>query len=452
VKHSTLRRLTWLLSPLLALVFESGAWAAPPLPNLAPARTVGTINCASSTCHGSITPWNESTVLQNEYTTWSRLDRHAKAYQTLLTEESRRIARNLGLKEPAHKAQVCLDCHAHAPAPAQRGARHVVAEGVGCEACHGPAEKWIGPHTVAGTTHAQNVANGLYPTSRPADQARLCLSCHFGDESRFVSHRIMGAGHPRLSFELRTFASLEPAHYLIDDDYVRRKGRPDGARIWAIGQALAARQLLETLADPRRGRDGLFPELVLFDCHACHHPMSDKRWSPRTGTAPGVVRLNDSNLLMVRSIMRVVAPAEHPDFDRDVATLHRAVAGGPGADGASPFELAKRLSGRLDRFAGFLETAPLDAAVLRRVLLSLVDETKAGQYTDYAGAEQAYMAVVNVANGLAGSGALRMTPGLGGSVQAMRTALASDERWKPDTFERHMAAFRAEVQRQAATP
>jgi hypothetical protein len=64
--------------------------------------------------------------------------------------------------------------------------------------------------------------------------------------------------------------------------------------------------MMDVLTDPKRGRDGLFPELVLFDCHACHHPMSDRRWTPGRQPGAGVVRLNDSNMLMVRQISRVV--------------------------------------------------------------------------------------------------------------------------------------------------
>ena len=61
------------------------------------------------------------------------------------------------------------------------------------------------------------------------------------------------------------------------------------------GQALLVSEMMDVLADPKRGRDGLFPELVLFDCHACHKPMGGKKWGPRQGTGlgPGVVRLND---------------------------------------------------------------------------------------------------------------------------------------------------------------
>ncbi|NBR98779.1 MAG: hypothetical protein EBT54_06355, partial [Betaproteobacteria bacterium] len=78
-----------------------------------------TTNCASSTCHGSITPWDGSHVLQNEYTTWVRMDKHTRAYQVLLNDTSKRIAKNLGLTEGAHKAKICLDCHAHNPTGAR---------------------------------------------------------------------------------------------------------------------------------------------------------------------------------------------------------------------------------------------------------------------------------------------------------------------------------------------
>ena len=131
------------------------------------------------------------------------------------------------------------------------------------------------------------MTNGLYPTNEPVAQARLCLSCHFGNKDKFVTHRMMGAGHPRMSFELETFSQTQPPHFVIDADWEQRKGSWDGVRVWAIGQALAASELLDVLLDPKRSRDGLFPELVVFDCHACHHPMSDMRWTPRTGPQPG---------------------------------------------------------------------------------------------------------------------------------------------------------------------
>ena len=156
-----------------------------------------------------------------------------------------------------------------------------------CEACHGPAERWIKSHTAPGATHAENVANGLYPTDDPVAQARLCLSCHFGNKDKFVTHRIMGSGHPRITFELETFTQTQPPHFVIDEDWQKRKRQWDPVRVWAIGQALAAEEIIDVLPDPKRSRDGLFPELVVFDCHSCHHSMQDVRWTPRLGIGPG---------------------------------------------------------------------------------------------------------------------------------------------------------------------
>ena len=68
------------------------AWAETPLPYHSKDKTVGTVNCASSTCHGSVKSWKDSNVLQNEYITWSRVDKHARAYNIVLNERSRRIA------------------------------------------------------------------------------------------------------------------------------------------------------------------------------------------------------------------------------------------------------------------------------------------------------------------------------------------------------------------------
>ena len=85
-----------LLAPAIA-----ASPAAPALPSQSRDSSVGVVNCASSLCHGSITPWKESGVLRNEYVTWSRLDKHALAYGVLLGERSKRIAANFGLRVPA---------------------------------------------------------------------------------------------------------------------------------------------------------------------------------------------------------------------------------------------------------------------------------------------------------------------------------------------------------------
>src|SRR5690349_9891280 len=131
-------------SVLSVSLLYGAAASAQPLPYEAKGKHLGVVNCANSLCHGSVSSWKDSNVLQTEYVTWSRVDKHhTRALQVLREERSQKIARNLGLKEPAHEAKLCLDCHSHNVAPAQRGERFKPADGVSCEACHGPSEGWI---------------------------------------------------------------------------------------------------------------------------------------------------------------------------------------------------------------------------------------------------------------------------------------------------------------------
>ena len=416
------------------------------LPDKSHDKTLGVLNCASSLCHGSIASWNGSPVTQNEYVVWSRLDKHARAYQLLLNEKSRRIAANLALPQPAHQSRICLDCHAYVPA-APAAEAYKVSDGISCEGCHGPAERWIASHTAPEASHKANIANGLYPSDQPLARAKLCLSCHFGTSDKYVTHRIMAAGHPRMSFEMETFTNLQPAHFKVDADYIARKGHFDGVKIWAIGQAVAVGTQVDILLDPRRGRDGAFPELTLFDCHACHHPMADKRWKPvgnfGKSVSPGLVRLNDSSMLMLRLILRQIDPALGERFVQSVAQLNHAVAGT-----GDMAERARAVKSDSEEAARKIAATGVSNENLRAMALALVDDGIAGAYADYAGAEQATMALGSVVNTLHKLGQLKSAPTLNKGLANLRAGLVEDEAYKPADFEARLRAFRPLV----ATP
>lgn len=421
----------------VALVASSAAaGAAPPLPYAAPGKHLGAVTCASSLCHGSVPAWKESPILQNEYVTWSRVDKHAtRAWQVLFDERSRRIVANLGLEQPAHEAKLCVDCHGHRPPPQSRGERFQHADGIQCEACHGPAEGWIRSHVAPGATHRGNLGRGLYPTSDPVALARLCLSCHVGNADKFVTHRIMGAGHPRMSFELDTFAQTQPPHFVPDADWQERKGDWDPVRLWAIGQALAAREMVEVLLDPKRSRDGLFPELVVFDCHACHHAMSDRRWTPRTGS-PGRIRLNDGHFLMLRQVARVALPPAQADgVAQRIAALHRAVAG----DGGDPLDEARRLRSAIDELVPRLAARRFGAVDLRAMVGAVVTDGASGLYGDYSGAEQATMAVGSLLAWLAKNGGLADVRAANAALDRLHATVVDDEKYRPDAFRAALA-------------
>jgi len=411
------------------------------LPYHATDKSMGVVNCANSLCHGSVQPIKDSNVLQTEYVTWSRVDKHARSYRALFNEQSLRIARNLGLAKPPNEEKLCLDCHAHNVPVALRGERFKFDDGVSCEACHGPAGRWLESHVQDGATHADNLKAGLYPTADPVARARLCLSCHFGNADRFATHRIMGAGHPRMAFELDTFTAVEPAHFKPDTDWEKRKQMWDGVKVWAIGQALIVSEMMDVLVDPKRGRDGLFPELVLFDCHACHHPMSERRWAPRVaGLGPGSVRLNDSSMLMVRQISHVVDPPLGSRIAATMTRLQLTVSGGGDA-----IAQARTLKGEMATLVAALDKRTITEADMRAVLSGLINDGLNGQFRDYAGAEQATMAIGSVANFMYQRGALKSARDVNGGLAQLQAAVANDERYSPAQFQAALRNFRSSV-------
>ena len=448
-------RATTAITLFIAVLFAAHASAQPqleartpppPLPYQSPHQTQGTVTCASSLCHGSIKAWKDSNVLQNEYITWSRTDKHARAYNVLLNARSQKIVKNLGLKQPAHESKICLDCHAHNVPEVQRGERFKLSDGVTCEGCHGPAENWINSHVEPSATHTRNIEAGLYPTDDAVPRARLCLSCHFGNKDKLVTHRLMAAGHPRMSFELDTFTEIAPRHFVIDQDYAERKKVWEGSKVWAIGQALAVADMLDILLDDKRGRDGAFPELVLFDCHACHHSMSDSRWKAKTALgpslSPGLVRLNDSNMLMLRAIAFALDPALGEKLSEQTRKLHRAVAG-EGEMRAEALALKKLALEMVPK----IEARPLDNSTVRRVAMRLIDEGAAGDYADYAAAEQVTMAIASVGSYLVKNGALRDVSAFNAQMRKVNATLASDERYQPTEFQAQLAPLRTLLQK-----
>ena len=206
---------------------------------------MGVASCSGSTCHGRA-EGNGAVVRQDEIAAWqepsSPTGAHSRALAVLSGARGRAIAATLGLGNPA-SAPACLGCHATTTSGSGQGAKFLTSDGVSCETCHGPAGGWLAVHYTRAATHATNVAAGMTPLTRPQVRANVCLDCHWGSAkgNQFVTHAMMAAGHPRLSFELDLFSTLQQ-HHAEDADYIRRKGRTDSVRLWAVGQAEAVRR------------------------------------------------------------------------------------------------------------------------------------------------------------------------------------------------------------------
>ena len=98
---------------------------------------------------------------------------HAHDYQTLLTDESKKICAEMGIKEAPEKADQCLKCHvtAHGVKPELLGKKYVVEEGVGCESCHGPAADWK-------LKHMKDPATAKTLGLQVPSDAKMCMACH----------------------------------------------------------------------------------------------------------------------------------------------------------------------------------------------------------------------------------------------------------------------------------
>ena len=417
---------------LAALCLVSWSQASAELPQDGDVKHLGVATCAASQCHGSAVPRTGSNVLQNEYVTWTRDDPHGTAYETLNLPESLAIARRLGLPS-ARTADVCLDCHADNVPEERRGERFQMSDGIGCEACHGGAESWLSTHyNVPQVTHADSVAIGLYPADDVEARAELCLSCHLGTRDKFATHRLMAAGHPRLAFELDTFTELwrtagRQPHYRIDDDYVERKGEVGHVHTWATGLLVEARQRLALIADGRFHGNGMFPELGLYDCHACHRSMKTVRWRPlprRSGAGPGRPFLADGSFVMVLALARAVDKAE-------VAGLYDALAGLHTAASDSPAALTTA-AGRLDAILARIGSRLAPARLRNRegdILEEILQTGAEGNYPDYVSAEQAFMAVQMLVIELD-------DPHLEAELERLAISLDDDEKYRPTQFAR----------------
>jgi len=263
-------------------------------------RYVGSGSCAARACHGNptLTRRGES---NSAYVIWLSTDPHAQAYAILSTTEAQHMAEALDLGD-ATKAQRCLACHSLSIGGSHRGAAPgasadaLLADGVGCEACHGPAEKYLAKHTL-NRWHKPgdpkfDPSFGMTDTTNIAPRAAVCAGCHIGQPDaegrpwRDVDHDLIAAGHPRLNFEFSAYMANLPPHWNIK----REPQRFDELHSWVAGQlasADAALKLLEcraasapssTSAAERTFVPGVWPELSEYDCFSCHHDLRGGSW------------------------------------------------------------------------------------------------------------------------------------------------------------------------------
>ncbi len=414
----------------------------------------GVASCAGSTCHGRTEPTGK-VVRQDEILHWqdasSRAGAHSRAYAALAGPRGQAIAAKLGIGS-ATSAGECLGCHAD-PAFGGKGPRWQVSDGVGCESCHGGAggnNGWLSTHYAVGQTHASNLARGMYPLERPRARAEKCLDCHFGSDKpgQFVSHRIMAAGHPRVTFELDLFSALQQ-HHDEDADYIKRKPRTNNVQMWAMGQAVAVGRATTLFTNPRLGNQGMFPEIYFFDCHSCHRQIIDgpngkANWiaNPGRPIPAGMPPFNDENMIMLAAAAKVAAPGMAARFDADSKAFHAAIA----KDRPTAIAAARKLGVSANALADAIGGNAIGRAETFAIIDSIASTAIAPRLTDYQGSAQAVMAIDTLLNALVRQGYVR-----GDGAQRARGAIDRAYKAVGNSNAYRPAEFRAALGQAAAS-
>lgn len=420
------------------------------------ARYEGVATCAGSTCHGRA-EGNGAVVRQDEISTWqspsSQSGAHSRAYAVLAGKRGQQIADSLGLG-PATQAADCLGCHATFAPKAQRGPRFALSDGVSCESCHGAAGGWLASHYARPATHESNIADGLIPLDRPQVRANNCLDCHYGSKNRgqFVTHAMMAAGHPRVSFELDLFSALQQ-HHDEDDDYRARKGRMNSVRFWAVGQAEAVKRSTGLFTDPKYGMEGAFPQFYFYDCHSCHRTIqdSDKRRltfeaNPERPIPFGNPPFNDENIIMLSAVAKALVPGQADGFLQASRDFHNAMGNANGAE-------ARAAAAALGKRAGALSNALSQRAYANADAFKVIDMISGratnARFTDYSGSVQAVMAIDTLLNALVREGRVTVAAaaGIRANINKAYQAVQEPNAYSPGDFRVALASASSAIGR-----
>jgi hypothetical protein len=410
---------------------------------------MGASSCSGSDCHGNSTARNKFRIGQNEFYIWSQKDKHAKAYEVLTNADAKVIARNLRIAKPEESAR-CLVCHAVSVSPDSQGTLYDITDSVSCEACHGPAEKWLSPHYRPGFDRQKAMSLGMYDTSDLVKRAEKCLECHAGTEGREVTHELIGAGHPRLTFEIDTYAYAMPSHWRPPTEKKDREWL--GARAWAIGQAAAFRNQIKRLAASRRADVGLWPDFTRFDCFACHHAVVDRlhgitekekaeqAWRRRDYDGkPGRLIWNSSSYGVFRHVVNLTAPEEGKHLEQLMRTFHEGLTGKESSR-ESFNAVVNRLSALSDKLVSQIAQYTFTRQNVLSLMKNISGDGRRLTASGFLAAEQAVLALASLYDAyLETAGVMSESKTIKDTIDALHKQIQSGSAFNPSEFETTMS-------------
>ncbi|MDH3520082.1 MAG: cytochrome c family protein [Myxococcales bacterium] len=171
---------------------------------------VGASKC--KTCH-------KKDTIGNQYGKWLE-SRHAKAYETLASEQSAKWAAEAGVSDPQNDAR-CVKCHVTAYGVSQErlSMKFDRTQGVQCEACHGPGEDYRKKKIMMNRELA--LSKGLI---LPVEEN--CVTCHNEDSPAWNPERYTRADGSKVGFDFEQ-AAAAIAHPVPESYDPRGEGEAD---------------------------------------------------------------------------------------------------------------------------------------------------------------------------------------------------------------------------------
>jgi len=161
---------------------------------------------------------HRSESMGDQHAKWM-LSAHHKAYASLSSPESLRIARLSGIPHEPQKSAVCLGCHATGSEAEdwEKDPTFRMADGVQCEMCHGPGSEYADAKTMRDAKAAR--AAGLI-----VPEKKDCIGCHMVKGSHTA---VLGRKAIDIDEAWDRISHLSPAQAKLPDEITRPEAKAD---------------------------------------------------------------------------------------------------------------------------------------------------------------------------------------------------------------------------------
>lgn len=169
-----------------------------------PAKYVGSQACKM--CHAD-------KAAGEQYNLWKD-SKHAKAYESLLTDKAKEMAAKAKVETPPAESPECLRCHTtgYDKAAKSSPAGVTAKDGVTCEQCHGPGSLHQKDGTEIKFKKATDVKIGAHVIQ---PDAKVCEKCHNSESPTWNPEKYTLADGKKAGFDFEQ-ANKATAHYIPD--------------------------------------------------------------------------------------------------------------------------------------------------------------------------------------------------------------------------------------------